>query len=90
MNINSTTAQYIAVGINVNVTFSYSSITTGVERYVIVKNQNDGVVRQITLPSSFNNKGSTTVLIGANSSAMLQFIPFSTDSANVYVNITNN
>jgi len=90
LSSNSTTSQYIAVSINVNVTLSYSSITTGVERFLIVKNHNDGAVRQITLPGAFNNKGSNTILIGANSSAMLQFIPFSTDSANVYVNITNN
>jgi hypothetical protein len=74
---------------NVNVTIGYSTITAGVERILVIKNRSDGVVRQITLPSSFNNKGSATVLIGANSSAMLHFIPFGTDSANVYVNITN-
>ena len=81
--------QFNTIGINTNTTFGYSTITTGVERILVVKNQNDGVVRQITLPSSFNNKGSTTILVGANSSAMLHFIPFNTDSANVYVNITN-
>jgi hypothetical protein len=87
---SSTSAQYNAININVNVIVSYGTITTGTERFLVVKNQNDSVVRQITLPSAFNNKGSTTVLIGANSSAMLHFIPFDTDSANVYVNITNN
>ena len=87
---SSTSAQYNAIGINVNVTVGYGTITTGTERVLVVKNQNDGVVRQITLPSAFNNKGSATILIGANSSAMLHFIPFNDDSANVYVNITNN
>jgi hypothetical protein len=86
---SSTSAQYNAIGINVNVIVGYGTITTGTERVLVVKNQNDGVVRQITLPSAFNNKGNATILIGANSSAMLHFIPFSTDSANVYVNITN-
>ncbi len=81
--------QFNAVSINTNATLGYSTISTGVERILVVKNQNDGVVRQITLPSAFNNKGNATILIGANSSAMLQFIPFNTDSANVYVNITN-
>lgn len=81
--------QFNVVSINTNATLGYSTISTGVERILVVRNQNDGVVRQITLPSAFNNKGNATVLIGANSSAMLQFIPFDTDSANVYVNITN-
>jgi|LakMenEpi03Aug12_release.lakeMendotaPanAssembly.Ray.scaffolds.fasta_scaffold196522_2 hypothetical protein len=81
--------QFNVVSINTNATLGFSTITTGVERILVVKNRNDGVVRQITLPSAFNNKGNATVLIGANSSAMLQFIPFDTDSANVYVNITN-
>lgn len=83
------TSQFNAIGINANVTLGYGTITTGVERFLVVKNRTDGVVRQITLPSTFNNKGNATVLIGANSSAMLHFIPFDTDSANVYVNITN-
>lgn len=81
--------QINSFGVNVNVTIGYSTISVGVERILIVKNQNDGVIRQITLPSAFNNKGSATVLVGANSSAMLHFIPLNTDSANVYVNITN-
>ena len=81
--------QFNVVSINTNATLGYSTISTGVERVLVVKNQNDGVVRQITLPSAFNNKGSATILVGANSSAMLQFIPFGTDSGNVYVNITN-
>ena len=97
-NLSSTTTLSLSVGpagqinsfgVNVNVTIGYSTIVTGVERMLIVKNQNDGVVRQITLPSAFNNKGSTIILVGANSSAMLHFIPLNTDSANVYVNVTN-
>jgi hypothetical protein len=82
--------QINSVGVNVNVTIGYSTISTGVERMLIIRNRNDGVVRQITLPSAFNNKGSATILVGANSSAMLHFIPLNTDTANVYVNITNN
>jgi hypothetical protein len=81
--------QFNVISINTNATLGYSTISTGVERVLVIRNQNDGAVRQITLPSAFNNKGNATVLIGANSSAMLQFIPFNTDSANVYVNITN-
>ena len=81
--------QFNVISINTNATLGYSTISTGVERVLVIRNQNDGAVRQITLPSAFNNKGNATVLIGANSSAMLQFIPFNNDSANVYVNITN-
>lgn len=86
---NQPVSQFRAVSVNTNVTLGYGNITTGVDRVLVIKNQNDGVVRQMTLPSTFNNKGSTTIIIAANSSAMLHFIPFSTDSANVYVNITN-
>ena len=82
-------SQFRAISMNANVTLGYGNITTGVDRVLVIKNQSDGVVRQITFPSTFNNKGSTTILIAANSSAMLHFIPFGTDSANVYVNITN-
>ena len=85
-----TIPQYSAVSVNVNVTLGYSTITTGVERLFVFKNWPDGVARQITLPSTFNNKGTTVIPISANSSVMMHFIPFSTDSANVYVNITNN
>lgn len=85
-----TIPQYSAVSVNVNVTLGYSAITTGVERLFVFRNWPDGTARQITLPSNFNNKGTTIIPIAANSSVMMQFIPFSTDSANVYVNITNN
>lgn len=85
----STFKQYTAISINANVTFGYSSISPGVERVLIIKNWPDGTVRQLTFPSDFNNKNSTTVTIAANSSAMLYFMPFDTTSANVYVNITN-
>lgn len=79
-----------AISVNVNTTITYSSITTGAERTLVLKNYQDGVVRQITLPNDFNNKGATTVLLGANASMLVRFIPFDTTDANVYVNITNN
>lgn len=82
-------SQFRAIGMNVNVTLGYGNITTGVDRVLVIKNHNDGAVRQITLPSDFNNKGNAIVIIGSNSSAMLHFIPFGTDNANVYVNINN-
>jgi len=85
-----TVSQFRSIGINVNVTLGYANITTGLDRILVVKNHTDGAVRQITLPSNFNNQGNTVVIIGSNSSAMLHFIPFDTTSANVYVNVTNN
>lgn len=75
--------------INTNVTITYSTITTGAERQLVLKNYQDGTDRQIVLPNSFNNKGNVTIPLGANSSMLLHFIPFDTTSANVYVNITN-
>lgn len=87
---DSTTNEIHAYSVGTNVTVSYSDITAGTKRTYILKNYPDSTVRQITLPNEFNNKGSATALISANSSIMLQFIPVDTTSSNVYVNITNN
>lgn len=83
------TNQTYAYTVGTNVTFTYSSIIAGTEKVYVLKNYPDGTVRQVTLPSTFNNKGSTTATIGANSAMRLHFMPMDTTSANVYVNITN-
>lgn len=81
--------QYVATRMNTNVTISYVSVNQGVERIWVIRNHPDNTARQIVLPTRYNNKGSTTVSVGANANVMLHFISFGTDSANVYVNITN-
>lgn len=77
------------VTMNVNTTISYASITTGCERVLVLRNLPDGTAREVVLPNSFNNKGTSTIPIGANANVMFQFIPFDTTESNVYVNITN-
>ena len=85
---DSNVKQFTSVTINTNVTISYSSITSGCDRFFVFKNFNS-TTRQIVLPNSFNNKGSTTVLLTGNANISMHFIPFDTTSSNVYVNITN-
>lgn len=84
-----TTKQRVAVSANANITYTYGDIVAGCDRVVVVKNPT-GSPYTLTFPTSFNNKGSTTVTLAAGYSAMLHFIPFDTTSANVFVNIVNN
>lgn len=83
-------SQYSAATVNTNVTITYASITAGCDRNFVFRNFQNNTARQIVLPNSFNNKGSTTVVLAANANVFMQFIPFDTTSANVFVKITNN
>lgn len=85
---DSNVKQFTATTVNTNVTITYSSITSGCDRYFIFKNINS-TTRQIVLPNAFNNKASTTVILSGNANVAMHFIPFDTTSSNVYVNITN-
>lgn len=85
---DSNVKQFTATTVNTNVTITYSSITSGCDRYFVFRNIN-GTTRQIVLPNGFNNKGSTTVVLSGNANVAMHFIPFDTTSSNVYVNITN-
>ncbi len=89
LSSGSGTNQTYAYTVGTNVTFTYSSIIAGTEKVYVLKNYPDGIVRQVTLPTTFNNKGSNVALIAANSAMRLHFMPMDTTSANVYVNITN-
>lgn len=83
-------AQFSAATVNTNVTITYASITEGCDRNFVFRNFQNNTARQIVLPNSFNNKGSATVVLAANANVFMQFIPFDTTSANVFVRITNN
>jgi len=83
-------SQFSAATVNTNVTITYASITEGCDRNFVFRNFQNGTARQIVLPNSFNNKGASTVVLTANANVFMQFIPFDTTSANVFVKITNN
>lgn len=82
--------QFTAATVNTNVTITYGTITAGCDRNFVFRNFQNNTARQIVLPNSFNNKGGATVVLAANANVFMQFIPFDTTSANVFVRITNN
>lgn len=89
-DIGNTNAQFGFRGINVNVTWSYSStINPGYVTYLALQNLS-GATRQIVLPNSNNNKGSNTIIIANGITASFTFTAFDTTAANVVVFIANN
>jgi hypothetical protein len=90
MDIGNAYPQLTAIGVNVNVTWSYSStITPGYIRYLALQNIS-GATRQVVLPNSNNNKGANTVIIANGITASFTFTAFDSTSANVVVFIANN
>lgn len=81
--------QMAAYTLSQNATISYGGITPGTDKFVVFRNFQDNTIRSITLPTNFNNKGSTSFNVGANANVMCHFFAFDSTQANVYVNITN-
>ena len=90
LDMANTFPQITSIGINVNVTLSYSgTITQGYVRYSAIQNLS-GATRQIILPNSNNNKGTNTIIIANGITASFTFTAFDSTAANVVVFIANN
>ena len=90
LDSGNTALQTTGVGVNANVTLSYSStITPGYIRYSAIQNLS-GATRQIVLPNSNNNKGTNTIIIANGITASFTYTAFDTTAANVVVFIANN
>jgi hypothetical protein len=69
---------------------TYNTITQGVERIIVFKNNaSSSATRYINLPNDFNNLMKTNITLSTTGSAFMHFIPFGSDAANVYVFIAN-
>lgn len=89
LSIDSTRrAAFTTDDINVNVTYTYTSLTTGYQRTCFIRNIT-GNTRYITLPNTNNNKASNLIPITANATATFTFTVIDTTDANVVVQIVN-
>jgi hypothetical protein len=89
MEFGGTGHRLISLDVNVNVTVSYSNVTSGTQKKVYFRNASGGT-RYIVLPNSNNNKGVANITLANGTTSMFDFVCFSGTSANVAVWIANN
>jgi hypothetical protein len=75
-----------AMNINSTVTISYANVTAGSTKMLVFKNAS-GSSRNVVLPNTNNNNGTTTNAVADGRTAFFQFICFDSTSANVAVMI---
>lgn len=74
---------------NVNISVTYSNVSSGQTYYVAIRNRNASRTANVILPNSNNNKGSNVVTIAAGVTSSFVFRSFDDTSANVVVTATN-
>lgn len=89
-----TTRQFTAIDIGDSTSFtvnlSYSSVTAGCERIFVFKNNASSLSeRYILLPTAFNNKGTSNIIVSSTGNVFMHFIPFDDTVTNVYVMVAN-
>lgn len=93
-NTTGSSGQYVVYNIssNTNVTSNITgTITTGIERFYMVRNQGVGSANLILpIPGGNTNKGSNVVLISGGTSAAIRFVAFGPNSQSVFAEISNN
>lgn len=80
----------IALDVNANITISYSSsIDSGSEKHIFIRNVNGSSTANIILPNSNNNKGTNVIPISAGTVASVMLLSVDTTEANVMATIIN-
>jgi hypothetical protein len=81
-----TATQLHSLQINANCTISYTSVFSGLQHFMTVKNVS-GSTANIILPNANNNKVSNVIPVTTNSVASFIFTSFDTTSSNVTVTV---